>query len=93
MKQLFIVLLSTALFTGCGKSKGGKALGQEVCDCSKKANGMDPADPKRAQAQTDCGTKQVEAWNKIKDKPEEADAFNKVLSVCASEQIKKSFGQ
>ena len=54
---------------------------------------MDPADPKRAEAQKDCGIKQVEAWNKVKDDQKKADEFNAVLSKCASEQIKKSFGQ
>ncbi|MBL7748303.1 MAG: hypothetical protein JNM19_12780, partial [Chitinophagaceae bacterium] len=58
-----------------------------------KANAMDPSDPKRKEAQDECFKKQGEAWNKVKDDQKKADEFNKVLSVCASEQIKKSFGQ
>lgn len=91
MKKVFIFILTISLLTACGKS--GTAIGQEVCDCSKKANAMDPSDPKRAEAQKDCASKQVEAWNKVKDNEKKADEFNKVLSVCASEQIKKAFGQ
>ncbi len=67
MKKIFLFALTISLLTACGKSKSGTDLGQEVCDCSKKANAMDPADPKRAEAQKDCGIKQVEAWNKVKD--------------------------
>jgi hypothetical protein len=93
MKKIFLFALTISLLTACGKSKSGTDLGQEVCDCSKKANAMDPADPKRAEAQKDCGIKQVEAWNKVKDDQKKADEFNAVLSKCASEQIKKSFGQ
>ena len=93
MKKIFLFALTISLLTACGKSKSGTDLGQEVCDCSKKANAMDPADPKRAEAQKDCGIKQVVAWNKVKDDQKKADEFNAVLSKCASEQIKKSFGQ
>lgn len=93
MKKIFLFTLTISLLTACGKSKSGTDLGQEVCDCSKKANAMDPADPKRAEAQKDCGIKQVEAWNKVKDDQKKADEFNAVLSKCATEQIKKSFGQ
>ena len=93
MKKIFLFTLTISLLTAWGKSKSGTDLGQEVCDCSKKANAMDPADPKRAEAQKDCGIKQVEAWNKVKDDQKKADEFNAVLSKCATEQIKKSFGQ
>ena len=93
MKKVFFFILTISLLTACGKSKSGTQIGQEVCDCSKKANAMDAADPKRAEAQKDCSLKQVEAWNKVKDNEKKADEFNKVLSVCASEQIKKAFGQ
>ena len=93
MKKLFIVLFTASLFTACGKSKSGTEIGKEVCDCSKKANAMDATDPKRTDAQNDCAKKQVEAWNKVKDNLKKADEFNKVLGDCATEQIKKSFGQ
>ncbi len=93
MKNVFLILLSAFLLTSCGKTKSGKQIGEEVCECSKKANAMDPADPKRAEAQADCNIKQVEAWNKVKDDDKKADEFNAVLGKCAEEQIKKSFGQ
>ena len=93
MKKFFLIFLSAFLIGSCGKSKSGKQIGDEVCDCSKKANTMDPADPKRAAAQADCNIKQVEAWNKVKDDEKKADEFNAVLAKCAEEQIKKSFGQ
>ena len=93
MKKVFLFALTVSILTACGKNKSGKEIGQEVCDCSKKANAMDPADPKRTEAQNDCAVKQVAAWNEVKDDEKKADEFNKVLGVCASEQIKKSFGQ
>ncbi len=93
MKKLTLLLFSACLLAACGKSKSGTDLGKEVCECSKKANGMDPADPKRAAAQQDCSKMQLEAWNKVKADDKKADEFNKVLSECATEQIRKSFGQ
>ena len=93
MKKVLITLFTISLLSSCGKSKSGAEIGKEVCDCSKKANAMDAADPTRSEAQTECQKKQLEAWNKVKEDPKKADEFNKVLSDCASEQIKKSFGQ
>ena len=93
MKKVFLLILTSSLLFACGKSKSGTQIGKEVCDCSKKANAMDAADPKRADAQKDCNLKQVEAWNKVKDDQNKADEFNIVLSDCASEQIKKAFGK
>lgn len=93
MKKVLIILLTVSLLSSCGKAKSGAEIGKEICDCSKKANAMDAADPKRSEAQTDCGKKQVAAWNKVKEDPKKADEFNKVLSDCASEQIRDSFGK
>ncbi|MDZ4807378.1 MAG: hypothetical protein SGI96_03830 [Bacteroidota bacterium] len=93
MKKVFLVLLSASFMIACGKGKTAKQIAEEVCECSKKANDLPTSDPTRSQAQKDCAAKQVEAWNKVKDNQEKADEFNKILSVCASEQIKKSFGQ
>ncbi|MBK6826441.1 MAG: hypothetical protein IPG86_06060 [Chitinophagaceae bacterium] len=93
IKKIAILALSATFLVSCGKSKSGTQIGEEVCECSKKANAMDPADPKRAEAQKDCSVKQGEAWNKVKDDQKKADEFNAVLAKCAEEQIKKSFGQ
>jgi hypothetical protein len=93
MKKVILIAFTISLLTSCGSNKSGTKIGQEVCDCSKKANAMDPADPKRAEAQKDCAIKQVDAWNKVKDNQKRSDEFNKVLSDCASEQIKKAFGK
>lgn len=93
MRKLLMAVFILTLITSCGKSKSGSEIGKEVCDCSKKANAMDAADPKRTEAQNECAKNQVVAWNKVKDDPKKADEFNKVLSDCAKEQIKKSFGQ
>lgn len=93
MKNFLIPILSVFLLSSCGKGKGGKELGEEVCNCSKKANAMPSSNPGRTKAQSDCSAKQVEAWTKIKDNQKESDAFNNVLSVCAKEQIEKSFGK
>ena len=67
IKKIAILALSATFLVSCGKSKSGTQIGEEICECSKKANAMDPADPKRADAQKDCSVKQVEAWNKVKD--------------------------
>lgn len=93
MKKYLLVIVCISFLVACGKSKSGKETGEEVCECSKKANGMDPADPKRAEAQAACSKLQLEAWNKVKDDDKKAGEFNAVLSKCAEEQIKKSFGQ
>jgi chorismate mutase len=91
MKKLF-PLLAAAFISSCG-GKSGKDLAQEICDCSKKANGLPTTDPTREQAQKDCTAKSLEAWNKVKDNQKEADEYNKVIGACAEEQIKKSFGK
>lgn len=94
MRTLFVTISCCALLAACGgKAKSGKELAQEICDCSKKANAMDPADPKRATAQADCMKKQGESWNKIKDDQKKSDEFNATLSACATEQIRESFGK
>lgn len=93
MKKVFLFALTISLLSACGKSKSGTQIGEEVCECSKKANAIDAADPKREIAQTDCAKKQVEAWNKVKDNEKKAEEFNKVLGVCATEQIKDAFGK
>ena len=90
MKRISILLFAVVLFTSCG-GKSGKEIAQEVCDCSSKANDMDPADPKREAAIHDCSEKQVNAWAKVKDDQKKADEFNKALSDCSAEMIKKAF--
>lgn len=94
MKKAFIIFLATGLFYACGsKRKSGTAIGEEVCDCSKKANAMDPSDPRRSAAQNDCLKKQGEAWEKLKNDSKKSAEFNAVLAKCAEEQINKSFGR
>jgi len=92
MKKITTLLLSAVLLASCGGSDG-KSLAKEVCDCSKKANAMDAADPKRSAAQNDCLKKQGEAWDKVKDNQKKADEFNKELSECSKEIIKDAFGK
>lgn len=93
MKKVFLFALTLSLLTACGNGKTATQIAQEVCNCSKKANAMDAADPKRTEAQNDCAKKQVEAWDKVKEDLDKASDFNKVLSVCATEQINKTFGK
>jgi hypothetical protein len=93
MKKVMLFLLTVSLLTACGKSKSGKQVAEEVCECYKKSNALDAADPKRAEAQAECLKIQGANWAKVKDDEKKSDEFNKVLSDCASEQIKKSFGQ
>lgn len=93
MKQLIVVLFAVTLLSACGDSLDGKKIAQEVCDCSKAANAMPATDPKRTEAQNACAKKNSEAYGKVKDNLKQADEFNKLISACASEQIKKSFGK
>ena len=93
MKKILLIISATVVFLACGKAKSGTQIGEEVCDCSKKANELPTSDPKRSEAQNDCLKKQGEAWAKVKDDMKKAGEFNAALSKCASEQIKKSFGQ
>lgn len=87
-----MIVLSAFLFTACGKSKSGKDIAQEVCDCSKKANGMPATDPGRKKAQDDCMAAQQKAWDKVKGDPDKAKEFNDKLSECAKEYF-NSFGK
>lgn len=93
MKKLMLFLLTVSLLTACGKSKSGKQVAEEVCECYKKANALDAADPKRAAAQADCLKIQGENWAKVKDDEKKSDEFNKRISECASEMIEKSLGK
>ncbi|MBC7872887.1 MAG: hypothetical protein H7Y01_02765 [Ferruginibacter sp.] len=93
MKKIVLIALLVSLFTACGKSKTGKQIADEICECSKKANGLPTTDTTRSQAQKDCTAKASKAWNEVKDDTEKAAEYNKVIGMCADEQIKKSFGQ
>jgi hypothetical protein len=93
MKKIMVTVCCSLFLLACGTSKSGTDLGKEVCECTKTANRMDPSDPNRSKSQSDCAKMQVEAWDKVKDDQKKADEFNKVLSVCATEQIKESFGK
>lgn len=94
MKKVIAAAVMIAFLTGCGgKSKTGKEIAEEICECSKKANGLPTSEPTREQAQKDCTLKASEAWAKVKDDQKKADEYNAVIGKCAEEQIKKSFGQ
>lgn len=94
MRKTILVFSAGFLLAACGgKAKTGTQIAEEVCDCSKKANALPTSDPGRSAAQNNCLKQQGEAWLKVKDDKEKADEFNAVLSKCASEQIKSSFGQ
>jgi hypothetical protein len=93
MEKLVAVLFAVTLLGACGGGIDGRKLAQEVCDCSKAANAMDSADPKRSEAQNTCAKKNSEAYSKVKDDLNQSGEFNKLISACASEQIKKSFGK
>lgn len=94
MKKVFVFAAITVLLSACGgKSKSGKEIAEEICDCSKKANGLPADDPSRAQAQKDCTEKAGKAWESVKDDEKKADEYNAVLAKCAEEQIKASFGK
>jgi len=92
MKKIITVLFAAVLLASCGGSDG-KSLAKEVCDCNKKANAMDPADPKRATAQADCAKKQMDAWDKVKDDQKKADEFNVAIGECSKEMMKDAFGK
>jgi len=77
----------------CSKGKSGKQIADEICDCSKKANGLPADDPNRSAEQGKCTTLQQEGWAKVKNDEKKSKEFNDALGVCATEQIKKSFGQ
>ncbi|MBK8310766.1 MAG: hypothetical protein IPL04_07555 [Chitinophagaceae bacterium] len=66
MKKVFLIILLSSFMIACSKAKTAKQIAEEVCDCSKKANDLPTTDPTR-QDPKDCGVKQVEAWDKVKD--------------------------
>ncbi len=92
MKKILIVLFNVFLFTACGgNGKNASKLADDVCDCYKKTNGMDAADPKKADAQNDCLKMQMENWTAIRDNQKKSDEFNKIIGACGKDMIKKSF--
>jgi hypothetical protein len=93
MKKLLIISILSLGLISCGGSKSGKDIADEVCDCYKKANGMDATDPNRSAEQDKCLVKQRELWDKVKDDKEKSDEFNKRISECSSDLIKQSFGK
>ncbi len=94
MRRIFLFAFYAFALASCGGGgSSASKLANEVCDCYSKANAMDAADPKRAEAQNACVTKQGEAWNKVKDDVNKADEFNTIIGKCSKELIKKSFGQ
>jgi hypothetical protein len=92
MKKIIAALLPVVLLASCG-STDSKSLAKDVCDCYKKANAMDAADPKRSAAQNDCIKKQGEAWDKLKDNQQKADEFNKIIGDCAKDLMNQSTGK
>ncbi len=94
MKKLFLFALPLSLLACGGKSKSAKEIAQEICDCSSKANGLPATDPNRSKAQADCMKMQQDGWEKVQRmETVKVDEYNSILSACASEQIKKSFGK
>ena len=93
MKKIAMALLAPVIIISCGKVKSAKQMAEDVCECSKKANALPTTDPNRSSAQQDCQVRQQDAWDRVKDNNEKSREFNAVLSKCASEQIKQSFGQ
>lgn len=92
-KLMFLLISFPAFLIGCSNGKSAKQIAEEVCECSKNANALPASDPNRSKAQADCAAEQRLAWDKVKDNSEKAEEFNKVLGICAEEQIKTSFGQ
>ena len=93
MKKLLVITVLATVLISCGGSKSGKSIADEVCDCYKKANGMEANDPNRSSEQDKCLVKQRELWDKVKDDKEKSDEFNKRISECSSDLIKQSFGK
>ncbi len=94
MKRTLLIVITAVTLSSCGGGgNSASKLANEVCDCYSKANGMEPSDPKRAEAQNACVTKQGEAWEKLKNDKEKADEFNTIIGNCSKELIKKSLGQ
>ena len=92
MKKLTTLLFSAILLASCGGTDS-KSLAKEICDCYKKANGMDANDPKRSEAQNECIKKQGESWAKVKDNQAKADEFNKMIGDCSKDMINQSLGK
>ena len=92
MKKLTVLLISAVLLASCGGTDS-KSLAKEVCDCYKKANGMDAADPKRSAAQNECVKKQGDGWDKVKDNQANADEFNKIIGDCSKDMLNQSLGK
>jgi len=94
MKKLLIVTGASFLLLSCGGGgNSASKLANKVCDCYKKANGMDASDPKRTDAQNDCFKMQGESWTKVKDDMKKSDEFNKIIGDCGKELIQKSISK
>ena len=94
MRRISLIVLTAFSLSSCGGGgNSASKLANEVCDCYSKANAMDASDPKRAEAQNACVTKQGEAWEKLKNDEKKSAEFNTIIGNCSKELIKKSLGQ
>lgn len=90
MKIVFIFVLTISIISSCGKNKSGTQIGQEICDCYKKAFAMVPANAIKAQALKDCRANELEILKKVKDDKKKVDEIRRVRSDCGARILNKS---
>lgn len=84
-KNIFLIGLALIVFSCGGKKKDGATLATEVCDCRKKAKGLERKDPQSEKIMLECSKLQGENWVKVSKNKTEEEAFNKVLNECWAE--------
>jgi hypothetical protein len=90
MKMSLLFALMAVLCSCGGGSKSAK-LANEICDCYRKANGMDANDPNRSKEQDKCLALQGTAWQKVRGNKEKEEEFNRIIGECSAELIKNAF--
>lgn len=82
--SVFILsIIAGCIISSCsGKKADGKALAEEVCECRKKAEGLEFSDPEAKKIRMECSKLQGENWGRIIKDKEQEDAFNRRLNEC-----------
>jgi len=67
MKKMIFVLSVSLVIVSCGKSKSktGNSMGEEICECFKKAQALDGADANKMTDLNKCAQQQKKYYDEL----------------------------